>query len=67
MKSHHEKSIMENSRHCINQFARIHSSSLINVEMTLNRPIAEFYNSDDVNMIAVELRLNEANKQCQQM
>ena len=34
------------------QFARIHTSSLINIEKILNRPITKFYNSDDVNGIA---------------
>ena len=28
------------------QFARIHASSLINVEKILNRPITKFYHSD---------------------
>ena len=39
------------------QFARIHTSSLINIEKVLNGPITKFYNSDDANEIAVELRL----------
>ena len=39
------------------QFARIHASSQINIEKNLNRPITKFYNSDDVNAIAAELRL----------
>ena len=39
------------------QFARIHTSSLTNIEKILNRPITKFYNGDDVNVIAVELRL----------
>ena len=39
------------------QFARIHASSLINIEKILSRPITKFYNSDGVNVIAVELRL----------
>ena len=39
------------------QFARIHTSSLIKIEKILNRPITKFYNSDDVNVIAGELRL----------
>ena len=38
------------------QFARIHASSLIKI---LNRPITKFYNSDDVNVIAAELRLTK--------
>ena len=38
------------------QFARIHTSSFINIEKILNRPITKFYNSDDVNVIAAELR-----------
>ena len=41
------------------QFARIHTSSLINIEKILNRPITKFYNSDDVNVIAAELRLTK--------
>ena len=41
------------------QFARIHASSLINIEKILNRPIAKFYNSNDVNVIAAELRLTK--------
>ena len=44
---------------CITQFARIHTSSLIKIEKILNRPITKFYNSDDVNMIAAELRLTK--------
>ena len=41
------------------QFARIHTSSLIKIEKTLNRPITKFYNGDDVNVIAAELRLTK--------
>ena len=41
------------------QFARIHTSSLIKIEKILNRPITKFYNSDDVNVIAAELRLSK--------
>ena len=41
------------------QFARIHTSSLIKIEKTLNRPITKFYNSDDINMIGAELRLTK--------
>ena len=41
------------------QFARIHTGSLIKIEKTLNRPIIKFYNSDDVNVIAAELRLTK--------
>ena len=41
------------------QSARIHTSSLINIEKILNRPITKFYNSDDVNVIAAELRLTK--------
>ena len=65
----------------LTQFARIHTSSLINTEKILNRPITKFYNGDDVNMIAAELRLTKTRpisfyiirniifykKQCQQM
>ena len=40
-----------------NQFARIHTSSLIKIEKTLNRPITKFYNGDDVNVITAELWL----------
>ena len=36
---------------------RIHTSSLIKIEKTLNKPITEFYNGDEVNVIAAELRL----------
>ena len=39
------------------QFARIHTSSIIKIEKTLNRPITPFYNGDDVNVIAAELQL----------
>ena len=38
------------------QFARTHTSSVINIGKILNRPITKFYNSDDVNVIAAELR-----------
>ena len=41
------------------QFARMHTSSLINIEKVLNRPVAKFYNSVDVNVIGAELRLNK--------
>ena len=41
------------------QFARIHTSSLINIEKILNRPITKFDNGDDVNVIAAELPLTE--------
>ena len=41
------------------QFARIHISSLIKIEKILNRPITKFYNSDDVNVVAAELRLTK--------
>ena len=41
------------------QFARIHTSSLIKIEKILNRPITKFCNSDDVNVIAAELRLTK--------
>ena len=43
----------------LKQFARIQASSLINVEKILNRPITKFYNGDDVNVIAAELRLTK--------
>ena len=69
-KSSHHSSISNASRRssrCSNfgdsktrgtiQFARIHTSLLINIEKILNRPITKFYNSDDVNVIAAELRL----------
>ena len=46
----------------IDQFARIHTSSLINIEKILNRPITEFYNGDDVNMIAAELCLTKTRR-----
>ena len=38
------------------QFARTHTSSLINIEKILNRLITKFYNSDDVYVTAAELR-----------
>ena len=41
------------------QFRRIHTSSLINIEKTLNRPITKFFNGDGVNVIAAVLRLAE--------
>ena len=41
------------------QFVRIHTSSLINIDKILNRLITKFYNDDDVNMIAAELRLTK--------
>ena len=41
------------------QFARIHTSSLMKIEKTLNRPITKFYNDDDVNVIVAELRLTK--------
>ena len=41
------------------QFARIHKLSLINTEKILNRAITKFYNGDDVNVIAAELRLTK--------
>ena len=37
-------------------FTEIHRSSLEKVEQILNRPITKFYNSDDVNASAAELR-----------
>ena len=39
------------------QFAGIHTSSFIKVDKTLNRATAKFYNDDDVNANAAELRL----------
>ena len=42
------------------QFARIHTSSLINSENILNRAITKFYNSGDVNKTAAELRFTKA-------
>ena len=42
-----------------NQFARIHTSSLINTEKILNGPVTKFYNGDDVNLVAAELRLTK--------
>ena len=41
------------------QFARIYTSSLINIEKILNRPIVNFYKSDDINVIAAELWLTK--------
>ena len=43
----------------LKQFARIHTSSLVKTEKTLNRPITKFYNGDDVNVITAELRLTK--------
>ena len=43
----------------ITQFARIHTSSLINIEKILKRPISKIYNGDNVNVIAAELRLTK--------
>ena len=41
------------------QFARIHTSSLIITEKITNRPITNFDNGNDVNVIAAELRLTQ--------
>ena len=41
------------------QLARIHTSSLTNIEKIFNRPITKFYNSDYVNVIAAELRVTK--------
>ena len=41
------------------QFARIHTSSLINTDKILNRPITKFYNGDDANVFAAELQLTK--------
>ena len=38
------------------QFVRIHASFLMIIEKILNRLITKFYNSDDVDVIAAELR-----------
>ena len=46
------------------QFARIHTSSLINIEKILNRPITKFYNGDDVNVIEAELGLTKTRPTC---
>lgn len=49
--------------HLLDQFVRIHTSSLTNIETILNRPITKFYdnlNSDNLNVIATELRLTKA-------
>ena len=42
-----------------NRAANEEQISLINIEKTLNRPIAKFYNGDDSNVTAAELRLAE--------
>ena len=42
-----------------NRAANEEQISLINIEKTLNRPITKFYNGDDANMTAAELRLAE--------
>ena len=41
------------------QFARIHTRSLIKMEKILNTPITKFCNSDDVNGIVADLRLTK--------
>ena len=41
------------------QSARINTSSLINTEKCLNRPITKFYKSDVVNVIGAELQLTK--------
>ena len=51
--------VIAREKKMIKQFARIHTSSLIKIEKILNRPITKFYNSDDVNVIATELRLTK--------
>ena len=38
------------------QFAWMHNSSLINIEKSLSRPVTKFYNSNNINAIAAELR-----------
>ena len=43
----------------INQFVRIHTNSLINIKKILHRPTTKFYNGNDVNVIAAELRLTK--------
>ena len=43
----------------VGQFARIYTSSLIDMEKILNRPVTKFYNGDDLNVIAAELRLTK--------
>ena len=54
------QTIHENNLHkLLVQFGRIHKSSLINTEKTLNRPITKFCNGDDVNVIAAEMRLSQ--------
>ena len=54
------RTIHENNLHkLLVQFGRIHKSSLINTEKTLNRPITKFCNGDDVNVIAAEMRLSQ--------
>ena len=45
------------SMHVSVQFARIHTSSLINIEKILNEPITKFCNGNGINVIAAELRL----------
>ena len=42
-----------------NRAANEEQISLINIEKTLNRPITKFYNGDDANVTAAELRLAE--------
>ena len=42
------------------QIARIRTSFIINIEKILNRLINNFYNDDDVNVLAAELRLTKS-------
>ena len=45
------------------KFVRIHASSLINTEKTLNRHIDKFYNSNAVNVIVAELQITSFYKE----
>ena len=38
---------------------RIHTSTFIKVERTLNRPVTKFFNGNGINVIAAELRLTK--------
>ena len=40
----------------LTHFARMQASFLINIEKILSGPITKFYNDDNVNMIAADLR-----------
>ena len=47
------------SHFTVGQFARIFTSSLINIEKIFDRSIIKFYNGDDAEVIAAQLRLTK--------